>query len=58
MTNRIPAQTADGEDHHVVHEGPAHLLSSTPAVIDLPPAGDGFEWALVHRPVTAKGPRT
>lgn len=48
---RIPARTPDGEDHHVTYEGPAHLLSADPVLIDLPPPGDGNEWVLVHRKI-------
>ena len=50
VTDRITARSPDGEAHHVVHEGPEHLIAADAMVIDLPPAGDGFEWALVHRP--------
>ena len=51
MTDRIPARTPDGDDHHVVYEGPAHLLPAATVLFDLPPAPDGEEWILVRRPV-------
>lgn len=48
---RIPARTPDGEDHHVIYEGPRNLISDIPTFENLPDAGDGNEWALVHRKV-------
>lgn len=52
---RIPARTPDGEDHHVIYEGPEHLIKDDPVLVDLPPAGDGNEWVLVHRKVGQPG---
>ncbi len=53
----IPARTPDGEGHHVLYEGPAHLLPSEAAVVDLPALPEGERWVLVHRQVDVARPR-
>ncbi len=56
LTTSIPARTPDGEDHHVLYEGPAHLLPSEAVVVDLPALPEGERWVLVHRRVEAARP--
>lgn len=51
MPDTIPARSPDGDEHHIVYEGPAHLIQRVEKIRNLPPAGDGQEWVLVHRPV-------